>query len=154
LSDIQNTKHELKISLQNALNKLENWCTCNGMVVNTSKTKILIISTRKKRRNLDNNELSLTWKDKNLQMVCHDRLLGVLVDNNLSWTDHIKHISKKVNSSLWLLSRIRHFLPERHRKLFYNSYIQPYLDYCNTVWGNSNDKNIAKLEHLQKKLLS
>ncbi|KAL3887478.1 hypothetical protein ACJMK2_027419 [Sinanodonta woodiana] len=40
LSDIQNKKHELKISLQNALNKLENWCTCNGMVVNTSKTKI------------------------------------------------------------------------------------------------------------------
>ena len=47
LSDIQNTKHELEISLQNALNKLENWCTCNGMVVNTGKTKILLILTRK-----------------------------------------------------------------------------------------------------------
>jgi len=151
LSDIQNTKHELEISLQNALNKLDNWCTCNGMVVNTGKTKILLISTRKKRTKLDSDELCLTWKDKRLQMVCHDSLLGVLVDNNLSWTEHIKHISKKVNSSLWLLSRIRHFLLERHRKLFYNSYIQPYLDYCNTVWGNSNDKNLAKLAHLQKR---
>jgi len=151
LSDIQSTKHELEISLQNALNKLDNWCTYNGMVVNTGKTKILLISTRKKRTKLDSDELCLTWKEERLQMVCQDSLLGVLVDNNLSWTEHIKHISKKVNSSLWVLSRIRHFLLERHRKLFYNSYIQPYLDYCNTVWGNSNDKNLAKLAHLQKR---
>ncbi|KAL3873375.1 hypothetical protein ACJMK2_036503 [Sinanodonta woodiana] len=52
LLDIQNTKHELKRSLQNALNKLENWCTFNGMIVNTSKTKILLISTSKKKGNI------------------------------------------------------------------------------------------------------
>ncbi len=73
LSDIQNTKQELEISLQNALNKLDYWCTCNGMVVNTGKTKILLISTWNKRTKLDSDELCLTWKDKNLQIVCHDK---------------------------------------------------------------------------------
>lgn len=35
--------------------------------------------------------------------------------------------------------------------MFYKSYIQPHLDYCNIIWGNSAKGNLMKIERLQKR---
>ena len=34
---------------------------------------------------------------------------------------------------------------------FYNAYIQPHLDYCNTIWGNSSNYNASKITKLQRR---
>ena len=39
----------IKKKLQIALNNLQEWCKNNGMVLNTTKTKIMLITTRQKR---------------------------------------------------------------------------------------------------------
>ena len=40
-------------------------------------------------------------------MISNDKILGVFVDNNLMWSDHVKHTSKKISSYIWLLSKIK-----------------------------------------------
>ena len=84
-------------------------------------------------------------------MTTSDKILGVHVDENLTWNDHYQHVSKKVSSYLWLLSKIKTYLPQEHRLLYYNSYIKPQLDYCSIIWSNSSNFNINKINKLQRR---
>ena len=79
-----------------------------------------------------------------------NKILGVYVDENLLWNDQFHHISKKLSSYLWLLSKIRSYLSLDHRKLFYNAYIKPHNEYCSIVWCNTSSSNINKIHKLQR----
>ena len=77
------------------------------MVLNIEKTKVMLITSRQKRNNLNEVSFSLQYKDIDIRMTTSDKVLGVHVDGNLSWNDHFYHVSKKVSSYLWLLSKIK-----------------------------------------------
>ena len=151
LYDIQDSMERIENNLQSALNNLHVWCRNNGMILNSSKTKVLLITTTQKRQRLHNENLALKFNDESLNMITNDKILGIYVDNNLNWTDHIKHLSRKITSSIWLLSKIKKFLSQAHRVQFYKSYIQPHIDFCNIVWGSSSDTNKLKIFKLQKR---
>ena len=40
-------------------------------------------------------------------MITNEKILGVYVDNNLTWSEHIKRLTRKIASSIWLLSKIK-----------------------------------------------
>ena len=121
------------------------------MLLNASKTKVMLVTTNQKRQRLNNANLKLNYVDESLQMVSSDKILGVFVDNNLMWSDHVKHLTKKISSNIWLLSKLKHFLSQAHRVQFYKSYIQPHIDFCNIVWGNTCESNKLKIFRLQKR---
>ena len=75
------------------------------MVLNTLNTKVTLITSRQKRNILYESALSLKYNDLDIKMTTSDKILGVHVDENLSWNDHYQHVSKKVSSYLWLLSK-------------------------------------------------
>ena len=137
LYDIQTSLEAIEVNLQEGLNQLHIWCKNNGMVLNSVKTKVMLVTTNQKRLRLQNTNLNLQYMDETLKMISSDKILGVYVDNNLSWSDQVKHVCKKISSYIWLLSKIKSFLSQAHRVQFYKSYIQPHIDYCNIVWGNS-----------------
>ena len=86
-----------------------------------------------------------------LNMISNDKILGVFVDDYLTWSHHVKHLSKKISSSIWLLSKIKKFLTKDHRVQFYKSYIQPHIDFCNIILGSSSESNKLKIFKLQKR---
>ena len=151
LYDIQDSMEQIENNLQTALNSLEIWCKNNGMILNSAKTKVMFVTTNQKRQKLQRQNLDLNFQDESLGMVSNDKILGVFVDNNLTWTYHIKNLTKKMTSSIWLLSKIKKFLSRDHRIQFYKSYIQPHLDFCNIVWGSSSECNKLKILRLQKR---
>ena len=95
--------------------------------------------------------MNLKYNDIEIKMTTSNKILGVHVDENLSWNDHYQHVSKKVSSYLWLLSKIKTYLPQEHRLLYYNSYIKPQFDYCSVIWSNSSNFNINKVNKLQRR---
>ena len=151
LYDIQNSVEDIEKNLQIALDSLNTWCKCNGMLLNSSKTKIMLVATNQKRQRLDKEILDLKFNEESLNMISNDKILGVFVDQNLTWSDHIRHLSKKITSSIWLLSKVKKFLSQEHRILFYKSYILPHIDFCNIVWGSSSETNKQKILRLQKR---
>ena len=151
LYDIQDSMEQIENNLQSALNSLQIWCRSNGMVLNSSKTKVMLVTTNQKRQRLNKENLDLNFQNEPLNTISNDKILGVFVDNNLTWTDHIKHLTKKIASSIWLLSKIKKFLSHEHRVQFYKSYIQPHIDFCNIVWGSSSEYNKLKIFKLQKR---
>ncbi|MEW8546101.1 MAG: hypothetical protein AB2693_21485, partial [Candidatus Thiodiazotropha sp.] len=70
------------------------WCKANGMVINTSKTKLMLITTHQRRAFLDTDNLFLTLNHAKLSTQEKDKILGVIVDNNLSWSSHIDQLCK------------------------------------------------------------
>ena len=101
----------------------------------------MLVTTNQKRQRLDKEILDLKFNEESL--ISNDKILGVFVDQNLTWSDHIRHLSKKITSSIWLLSKVKKFLSQEHRILFYKSYIQPHIDFC----------RVAPLKRISKKFL-
>ena len=151
LYDVQNSIEMIEHNLQIGLNQLHIWCKYNGMVLNSAKTKVMLLTTSQKRQRLPSINLNLNYSEESLKVVSNDKILGVFVDDNLVWSDHVRHICKKISSYIWLLSKIKYFLSLEHRVQFYKSYIQPHIDFCSIVWANSSESNKMKILKMQKR---
>ena len=121
------------------------------MVLNTDKTKVMLITSRQKRTVLNDAVLNLQYSDIDISMTTCDKILGIQVDDNLTWNSHFNFLSKKLSSYMWLLGKVRTYLSTEHRVLFYNAYIKPHLDYCSLIWSNTSNININKISRLQRR---
>ena len=74
--DFQFDITQLETNLQHALNFLRIWCTQNGMVLNTDKTKVMLIMSRQKRLSMQNPVLSLTYSDIDIKGLMLKRYCG------------------------------------------------------------------------------
>ncbi len=64
-------------------------CSIAKMAINYDKTKAILITTCQKLCTLPVKELSITVKEKVLENVKQEKLLSLVVDQNLSWNSHI-----------------------------------------------------------------
>ncbi len=119
--------------------KVSQWYTDNHMTANTTKTKVMLITTWQKRASLLENMMTLHvgMNRQYLENVSTDKLLGVKIIHNLSWEEHINSIVRKINSKLALLRGIKGCLPLETHKMFSGANILPHMDYCSTVRGYS-----------------
>ena len=113
----------------------------------------MLITTSQKCLHLHNSILNLTFNNDSLKNIDNDKVLGIYIDNNLTWSIHTQFIAKKISSNLWLLSRLKDYLHVslEHRVQFYKTYIQPHIDYCSTVWGGTAHSNLDRIHRLQKR---
>ena len=147
--DIQPNLETLRSNLQESLLILQRWCRQNGMLLNTGKTKVMLITTRQRRIRLDASLHSLSYNEIYLQLTTGDKILGVYIEENFQWNNHFQHV--KVSSYIWLLSKIKSYLSLELRSIFYSAYIQPQFNYCNIIWGNSSNYNVSKITKLQRR---
>ncbi|XP_028412379.1 uncharacterized protein LOC114535622 [Dendronephthya gigantea] len=86
-----------------------------------------------------------------IDKVSHTKSLGVHLDENLSWNIQIKELTKKIASGIGALKLVRSFVPVATLYLIFNSLVQPYFNYCCTVWDNCNKTLADKLQKLQNR---
>ena len=77
--------------------------------------------------------------------------LGVIVDQNLNWKDHIAMVSHKISKSCGIISRIRNTLDIKSKKLIYYNLIHPYLTHCVNVWSSTYRTNLKTLCTAQRR---
>ena len=111
----------------------------------------MLITTSQKRLHLHNDILHLTYNNDVLNSVENEKVLGVRIDNNLTWSIHINFIAKKISSNLWLLSKLKDYISTEHRVQFCKTYIQPHIDYCSTIWRGTSQYNLNRIYRLQKR---
>ena len=79
------------------LTKIRNWCFDNRLLLNASKTKLMLFSSRQMIAKMPNFNLSLLGKDLVHSRCARD--LGVIFDNQLSFSDHtVKTVSSCMSS--------------------------------------------------------
>ena len=61
-------------------------------------------ATEPKHKTLENQgeSLKLKIRDNELEVVQKSKYLGVQIDNNLDWKEHIQTVSSKVSRGCWL----------------------------------------------------
>ena len=92
--------------------------------------------------------LPLLLRDSILRYVAKTRLLGMTVDDNLTWVPHVLDLKKSFASKLELLKRSR-FLPKDVLKKFYFSVILPSINYGLILWGSCcNSELINSIDRL------
>ena len=70
------------------------------------------------------------------------KLLGIYIDNTLSWTHQVSYIRNRVNSKIALLKRLSYYITHDMKVMFYNAYIQSTFDYCCPIWGSSKKRKL------------
>ena len=82
----------------------------------------------------------------------HDaRFLGVIIDESLNWTRHIRTVISKMSRYIGIMYKIKRYLPMNARLQIYHSFVQSHLNYCSLVWGFTCKSNIEALFSKQKK---
>ena len=120
------------------------------MVLNVSKTKTICIVSKQKLCTSSDETFDISINGHQINESQCEKVLGVFVDATFSWTEHINHIIKRVNSSLALLKRIKKYLNHKTIIMFYNAYILPHLDYCCSIWGDCSKYLLESFLKLQK----
>ena len=80
-----------------------------------------------------------------LKRVVVTKFLGLMIDENLSWEEHVNDMSKKVAKGLTMLRRIRDLLPINTLVDIYSSIILPHFDYCSSMWDNCRNTLVPEV---------
>lgn len=142
LNDIEN-------KLQSDLTESAIWSDTNKMLINYDKTTCMTVGTRQKLS--DSHQLSLKVNDNVIGTVSKQKLLGIYIDETLSWTAHIDHLCSIISSKISLLKQLSTYVPSEVQKIFYQGYILPLIDYGSNIWGTTSCTNIQRLSKLQKR---
>lgn len=140
------TATELKNKVSTLVKNFKNWCDQNNLIVNVEKTAGVYFY---KRRPLPN--LSFNCNNTIIVPVNSVKLLGVNVDSNLSWVDHIEGTCCKLNKAFFALRNIKECLNEHQLIQVYFAMVQSILSYNLILWGTSVEINRVFI--LQKKIV-
>ena len=123
------------------------------MALNSAKTKAMLVCSNRKAKKLDNRResLNINLDGKTIETVKCAKLLGIHLDSNLTWNEHVEQTTKKINKRLGLLKRSKSFLTPKARIMFYNAVIQPVMDYGSCVWGDVSASHNNTMVKLQKR---
>ena len=121
----------LQEKLTAGLVKIANWLCQNKLSMNVQKTQLLLLSRKRRAKDLENIQIVLNCEVIKKQDCV--KYLGVLIDSSLSWEKHISRTRKKCYSGLSQLRRLGS-IPPNLKKQLYNSLVLPHLDYCSVVW--------------------
>ena len=124
-----------------------NWMIANRLTINTNKSHSLVFTNR-----FYNRKDILMYSDK-IEYACSSKYLGVLLDCNLKYADHIKYVRGKISRSTGILYRIRHGLPLETCLNYYNAFVLPYLSYCIEIWGGAYETHLSPLFIQQKRII-
>ena len=153
-SHVSNSCHvNLARSSQNAVDELLGWGELNHMALSSLKTKQMIVTTRQKRQNIESTMPKIYIKTEEIEEVNSHKVLGVIIDNNLSWSNQLNDIAKLISKKVYQLSQIKHFLDIDMRKIFFNAHIQSIIDYSSTLWDGASNNSMKQLNCSYKRAL-
>ena len=124
------------------------WFGDNGMKANPKKFQFMILSPNQH----EVTHLKLC-DDVLINSESSVKVLGVIIDNRLTFTEHISRCCKKAARQLNALLRIAKYLDMKSKKLIFNSFIMSNFNYCPLVWHLCGEGNNNKLKQIQERSL-
>ena len=86
-----------------------------------------------------------------LENVSSAKYLGVTISNTVSWDDHISNTCSKANRALGFLRHNLKISASNIKEKAYKVFVRPLLKYAASVWDPYSQKNIAKIEAVQRR---
>ena len=122
------------------------------MLISSAKTKSMLITTRQKHQNKPQS-LHLTLGCDSIERVSKHKILGVIVDEKLSWEPHIDKLCKTLSRNIFLLSKLKHLIRSEYCKLFFNAHIKSHFEYASTIWDQCDAVHFNRVNSLFSRAL-
>ena len=90
---------ELQTKINKDLTNIRNWLLANKFSLNVAKTEYMFFGTDFRLSNLG-KVIPVTIVDKQIKRVNNTKYLGVYLDENLKWNNHIDNLCTKVSRSI------------------------------------------------------
>lgn len=144
------TKHETYQRGNALLSSLQSYMRANKLHINMSKCCYIHFKPTSGSQTEPDPVETLNIDQYPIKKVSSAKFLGVVIDENLKWDEHIKSLKRSLNHATSTLCRLRCSLPEfLHRQLYYTLF-ESHLSYCISVWGGAAKTHISSLFIAQK----
>ena len=130
--------------------KLFIWFTSSKLSLNIKKTKYTFFHKNSVKDNIPLKLPDLHIFDKTIERTSSIKLLGVMLDENITWSNHINIIEKKIAKNIGLLYKARALLNKESLKIIYFSYMHSYLNYANIAWASTYFTKLKTIHYQQK----
>lgn len=145
ISDIWQNRVDCVCRLNDDLQSVLLWSIKNKLILNTNKTQAIIVYKNKISEEdfpnvLLNNEIVVFSKTV--------RNLGLIIDQTLSWNEHITGVCNRVYVMLRVLWKTTSFLNVKTRYKLFMAYVLPHILYCDVVLFGMHVGIMDKLKRL------
>ena len=124
-----------------------NWFKVNSMAANPGKFQMFLGSK------IDNSNITFAIENKQIKCKRVVKLLGITINEKLTFTRHIANICSLANNRLRALTRIRRFLSTEQAKYLSGAYIMSAFKYCPLIWMFCNKTSNNQINKIHKRTL-
>ena len=143
------TNSTIEDGLNQEISKVNTWLPSNKLVLNVAKSKFMLFFKHPKIV----PTLNLSINDNPIERVTNFNFLGITIDQNITWNDHISKISIKVARVIGILNKLKQIFLHKIMRTIYNSLIHPHIIYGLYLWGFS-PKRLTMLQKKAVRILS
>ena len=137
--------------LSQELNKIENWCLANKLVLNYTKTFQVIFKSPRKAICAEEHIVKLSTHT--LELKNETKFLGIVLDSNITFKSHINDLCRKLNLVVLMMRAVRPYFDEKTMKDLYYAYFYPHLLYGIEFWGHASGTDLKRVIVVQKACL-
>ena len=133
--------------LENSAMVATHWFDINGMKSNQSKFQAMILN-----KHPDRNNISLNVNGTNIPLKSCVKLLGVFIDYELTFSEHVHYICKRISA----IERYSQDIKVPKKILcneIFHAFVSSNFNYCPTTWHFTSKSSIMKIEKVHKAVL-
>ena len=146
--------HDLNYAQEQAkelFTKLYHWCIANKLSINSDKTNFVLFHMKNKP--VPRNFTCITTEAMQINRVKSVQYLGMLLDENLYWHEHIDQTCASLVKFFGIFNHVKHFVSLRIARQLYFAFIYSRIQYGIEAYGSCAKETISKLQIIQNKLL-
>ena len=113
----------------------------------------MYVTKRHKRKSTYVSLAPIYIGNEKFDEVAAHKILEAILDDNLSWTDHVNELTKRISKKLHQLSKTKHFLNAHARKEFIHAHVQFTIDYASTLWDSASASALKPLSGIHRRAL-
>ena len=152
-TNLFHSHHQIKVFFERVnaeLQKISQWFRANKLSLNVKKTNYTLFHKCSLKDKMPLKLPELKIGNNIIEKATSIKFLGVMIDENISWRDHIKTVENKLSKNIGLLYQAKQFLDENSLKALYFSYIHLYLNYANIAWASTHFTKLKTISYKQK----
>ena len=156
LAYASNSIDDITKSMNAELENLRKWLHGNKLTLNVAKTTSMITGTNRKLHQSNRQKLiqaHFKISGEAIEQKTSVKYLGVILDNQMKWKDHISLVSSKVSRAIGMIKYAKKVLPTNLLKMLYLGLVEPHFRYCCSVWGSCGVTTRKKLDKLQNRAI-
>ena len=135
--------------LTNGGHTISKWYKDNFLKGNYDKYNLMLLG--RKNKNEDSQSINVKIDKQVIKSSPDLKLLGVTLDDELSFSTHISDICKKASKKVGVLVPLRNMIPRETKFQLHKSAILPNLTYCHIVWHLCKASDARKIRNSTRK---